>query len=444
MIERRISSKGSSWKGPFVVVTSLFFMWGFITVLVDALIPRLKDVFELELWQAGLVQFAWFGAYGLVSIPGGNLIERIGYKRGILVGLGLAGLGCLLFYPAAATRLYLIFLLALFVVASGITILQVAANPYIAVLGEEKGASSRLNLAQAFNSLGTTIAPLFDPGFLISYRNLTADEQGALSALDLEQYRSAEAAAVQGPFVGLAMAFTLLALLLSRVQLPQILSSGGGGRSYREVLRNKRLLGGAMGIFVYVGAEVAIGSYMVNYGLDLGVASEVLKHPVLRPLVEAAAWLKGGDVSGMDAKAAIGALLTFYWGGAMVGRFVGSGLMQRWAPGKILGLFASFAAMLVVASAVSSGILALVFLLAVGLMNSVMFPTIFTLGIEELGELKPLGSGLLCTAIVGGAFIPPLMGAIAGSGGFALALLLPMVCYAYIAWYGRKCVPSLD
>lgn len=441
MIEKKISSEGSSWRGPFVVVTSLFFMWGFITVLVDALIPRLKDVFELELWQAGLVQFAWFGAYGLVSIPGGNLIERIGYKRGILVGLGLAGLGCLLFYPAANTRLYLIFLLALFVVASGITILQVAANPYIAVLGEEKGASSRLNLAQAFNSLGTTIAPLFAAGLLLSDRILTADEQGALSALDLEQYRVAEAAAVQGPFVGLAMAFALLAVLLSRAQLPQILSSGGGG-TYREVLRNKRLVGGAIGIFVYVGAEVAIGSYMVNYGLDLGVASEVLKHPVLRPMVEAAAWLKGGSAAGMDAKAAIGALLTFYWGGAMLGRFVGSGLMQRWAPGKILGVFASIAATLVVASAMSSGILSLVFLLAVGMMNSVMFPTIFTLGIDELGELKPLGSGLLCTAIVGGAFIPPLMGAIAGSYGFALALLLPMLCYTYIGWYGRNCARS--
>ena len=150
----------SSFRGPFVVVTSLFFMWGFITVMVDAFVPRLKDVFELNLLQAGLVQFAWFAAYGLLSIPGGNLIERIGYKKGILVGLGLAALGCLLFYPAAETRTYALFLLALFVVAGGITILQVAANPYISVLGDPEKASSRLNLAQAFNSLGTTIAPI--------------------------------------------------------------------------------------------------------------------------------------------------------------------------------------------------------------------------------------------------------------------------------------------
>jgi FHS family L-fucose permease-like MFS transporter len=427
----------ASWKGPFVVVTSLFFMWGFITVLVDALIPRLKDVFELELWQAGLVQFAWFGAYGLVSIPGGNLIERIGYKRGILVGLGLAGLGCLLFYPAAGTRMYGIFLLALFVVAAGITILQVAANPYISVLGDSKGASSRLNLAQAFNSLGTTIAPLVAAGWLLSDKILNSAEQESLSVEALETYRMSEASAVQGPFVVLALAFAGLAALIAMARLPQILGSSAEG-TYAQVLRNKRLLGGAIGIFVYVGAEVAIGSYMVNYGLELGVAGEVLKHPVLRPLVDAAAWLKGGDAAGMDAKAAIGALLTFYWGGAMIGRFVGSGLMQRWRPGRILGIFAVVAAFLVLASALTSGIAALTLLLGVGLMNSVMFPTIFTLAIDELGDMKPLGSGVLCTAIVGGAVIPPAMGAMAGSFGFSAALFLPMICYVYIAWYGQS------
>lgn len=433
----------ASWKGPFVVVTSLFFMWGFITVLVDALIPRLKDVFELELWQAGLVQFAWFGAYGLVSIPGGNLIERIGYKRGILVGLGLAGLGCLLFYPAASTRMYGIFLLALFVVAAGITILQVAANPYISVLGDAKGASSRLNLAQAFNSLGTTIAPLVAAGWLLSDRILNSAEQEALTADALEAYRLAEASAVQGPFVMLALAFVGLAVLIGMAKLPQILGNSADG-TYVQVLQNKRLLGGAIGIFVYVGAEVAIGSYMVNYGLDLGVASEVLNHPVLRPLVDAAAWLKGGDATGMDAKAAIGALLTFYWGGAMIGRFVGSGLMHRWRPGMILGIFAACAAGLVLGSACTSGILALTFLLCVGLMNSVMFPTIFTLAIDELGDLKPLGSGVLCTAIVGGAIIPPALGAIAGGYGFSVALVLPMICYLYIAWYGQNSAKSTD
>lgn len=437
MNSTEMKSRGSSWKGPFLVVTSLFFMWGFITVLVDALIPRLKDVFELKLWQAGLVQFAWFTAYGLISIPGGNLIERIGYKKGILVGLGLAGLGCLLFYPAAATRIYGIFLLALFVVASGITILQVAANPYIAVLGEASRASSRLNLAQAFNSLGTTIAPLVAAGWLLSDQILSTSQQSALAPTDLEAYRASEAAAVQGPFMVLALGFVLLALLIGLAKLPAILSNQAEG-TYGQVLKNKQLLLGAIGIFVYVGAEVAIGSYMVNYGLSLGVTDEILAHPVLRKLVEASAWLKGGDVAGMDAKAAIGALLTFYWGGAMIGRFLGSGLMTRWKPQQILSLFALGAASLVLLSSVTSGVLALVLLLGVGLMNSVMFPTIFTVAIEELGDLKPLGSGILCTAIVGGAVIPPAMGFIAESWGFAIALILPLLCYGYISWYGRK------
>jgi len=193
--------------GPFLVVTTLFFMWGFITVLVDALVPRLKAVFELNLWQAGLVQFAWFAAYGLISIPGGNLIERIGYKRGILVGLGLAASGCLLFYPAAESRVYALFLLALFVVAGGITILQVAANPYISVLGDPRKASSRLNLAQAFNSLGTTIAPIIAASFLLSDEIKSTAEQEALTSEALINYRLEEAAAVQGPFVALSMGF---------------------------------------------------------------------------------------------------------------------------------------------------------------------------------------------------------------------------------------------
>jgi FHS family L-fucose permease-like MFS transporter len=268
-------SGGISLRAPFIIVTSLFFMWGFITVMVDALIPRLKDVFELTFLQAGLVQFAWFAAYGLISIPGGNLIERIGYKKGILVGLAIAAMGCLLFYPAAGTRLYPLFLLALFVVAGGITILQVAANPYISVLGDPKRASSRLNLAQAFNSLGTTIAPIVAAGFLLSDQILNSDQQKLLSETDLEAYRLAEASAVQGPFVALALGFLLLAVLMALSKLPRILGGHPDG-GYAKVLQNKRLRFGAIGIFVYVGAEVAIGSYMVSYGLELGVDGHVL------------------------------------------------------------------------------------------------------------------------------------------------------------------------
>ena len=420
-------------------MTSLFFMWGFITVLVDALIPRLKDVFELTYLQAGLVQFAWFTAYGIISIPGGRLIKRLGYKNGILIGLSLAAIGCLIFYPAASTRLFALFLLALFVVASGITILQVAANPYISVLGPEEGASSRLNLAQAFNSLGTTIAPIISATYLLSDTVKSGAEQAALAPDALEAYRSAEAGAVQVPFVLLALAFLLLAGIIWRIALPRILEDqGSSDRSLADVFSNGRLRAGALGIFVYVGAEVALGSYMVNYGLNLNVHELMQSSPLLERMAGLAAAIKGQSVADMDPKGKLGVLLTFYWGGAMVGRFIGAALMQKVRPGLMLGIFATLAVAMVISSATTTGLAALLFLLGVGLCNSIMFPTIFTLGIEQLGDAKPQGSGILCTAIVGGAVIPPAFGALVDSSGFGLALLLPALCYAYIAGFGFR------
>jgi len=414
-------------------------MWGFITVLVDALIPRLKDVFELTYLQAGLVQFAWFTAYGIISIPGGRLIKRLGYKNGILIGLSLAAIGCLIFYPAASTRLFALFLLALFVVASGITILQVAANPYISVLGPEEGASSRLNLAQAFNSLGTTIAPIISATYLLSDTVKSGAEQAALAPDALEAYRSAEAGAVQVPFVLLALAFLLLAGIIWRIALPRILEDqGSSDRSLADVFSNGRLRAGALGIFVYVGAEVALGSYMVNYGLNLHVHELMQSSPLLERMAGLAAAIKGQSVADMDPKGKLGVLLTFYWGGAMVGRFIGAALMQKVRPGLMLGIFATLAVAMVISSATTTGLAALLFLLGVGLCNSIMFPTIFTLGIEQLGDAKPQGSGILCTAIVGGAVIPPAFGALVDSSGFGLALLLPALCYAYIAGFGFR------
>ena len=431
----------SAVRGPFIVVTTLFFMWGFITVMVDAFVPRLKDVFELNMLKAGLVQFAWFAAYGLLSIPGGNLIERIGYKRGILVGLGMAALGCLLFYPAAETRIYALFLLALFVVAGGITILQVAANPYISVLGAPEKASSRLNLAQAFNSLGTTIAPIVAASFLLSDQILTTQEQSALSLEQLNAYRVGEAAAVQGPFVALALGFLLLAGLIGMSKLPRILGGNLSG-GMAKVWSNRTLRYGALGIFVYVGAEVALGSYMVGYGLELGADRVIRDSSGLATMAEIAASIGGKSLQGMDAKGLIGALLTFYWGGAMIGRFVGSFLMQRIAPRRLLGWFAIGASALIAISIASSGVTALLALIGVGMFNSIMFPTIFTLGIGELGDLKPLGSGVLCTAIVGGAFIPPTMGALADGFGFAVALMVPLICYGYILFFANRIAKS--
>lgn len=431
-------------RGAFVAVTSLFFMWGFITVLVDALIPRLKEVFELTFLQAGLVQFAWFAAYGVLSIPGGNLISRIGYQRGILVGLATAGMGCLLFYPAAATRLYPLFLLALFVVAGGITVLQVAANPYISVLGPEESASARLNLSQAFNSFGTTIAPVVAASLLLGDQILGSEAIQSLPEAERLAYFAAEASAVQVPFVVLALSFFALAGIVGIIQLPKILgdASAEGARNYAQVFRDRKLRFGALAIFVYVGAEVALGSYMVNYGMSLDIVEDIQSNGVLGAMASLAALIKGIDVASLDAKGVLGALLTFYWGGAMVGRFAGSGMMGRVSPFRLLALAAVCAAGLIGASIAASGVAALLLLLGVGFFNSIMFPTIFTLAIEDLGEGKPQGSGLLCTAIVGGAFIPPAVGALVDGMGFHAAFLLPMVCYAYIAWYAGRLVPS--
>ena len=437
------SDAGRSLRGAFVAVTSLFFMWGFITVLVDALIPRLKEVFELTFLQAGLVQFAWFAAYGILSIPGGNLIARIGYQRGILVGLATAGLGCLLFYPAAATRMYPLFLLALFVVAGGITLLQVAANPYISVLGPEESASARLNLSQAFNSFGTTLAPLVAASFLLGDQILSSDAIQALTESERLAYYAGEASAVQVPFVWLALAFFALAGVVGVIALPRILGEGPeAGASYARVLVNKKLLFGALGIFVYVGAEVALGSYMVNYGLSLDIVDDIKTSGLLGGMAGIAAFIKGVDVSGLDAKGILGALLTFYWGGAMIGRFAGSALMQHVAPSTLLAGAAASALTLIGFSIATSGVTALLLMLAVGFCNSIMFPTIFTLAIEDLGDGKPQGSGVLCTAIVGGAFVPPAVGALVDSSGFALAFVLPMLCYLYIAWYSGRLVPQ--
>ena len=437
------SISGRNLRGAFVAVTSLFFMWGFITVLVDALIPRLKDVFELTFLQAGLVQFAWFAAYGLLSIPGGNLISKIGYQRGILVGLATAGLGCLLFYPAAATRLYPLFLLALFVVAGGITVLQVAANPYISVLGPEASASARLNLSQAFNSFGTTIAPVVAASFLLGDQILSGEAIDALAEAERQTYFVAEAAAVQVPFILLALAFFLLAGVVGVIKLPKILGHQDeeNRTSYAQVFQNRKLRFGALAIFVYVGAEVALGSYMVSYGLSLDILEDIQSSEVLGAMAGVAAFIKGIDVSGLDAKGVLGALLTFYWGGAMLGRFAGSGLMGWVSPSRLLAAAGLCAVVLIGVSISWSGVPALLSLLGVGFFNSIMFPTIFTLAIEDLGEGKPQGSGLLCTAIVGGAFIPPAVGALVDGASFEVAFLLPLVCYAYIAWYAGRLVP---
>lgn len=428
------TSSANRYVIPFAVVTILFFMWGFITVLVDSLIPRLKMVFELTYFQAGLIQFAFFGAYFLVSIPGGRLISRIGYKRGVVAGLSLMAIGCMLFYPAASVRVYGLFLAALFVLASGMTILQVAANPYVVALGPASSASARLNLSQAFNSLGTTIAPFFGSLLLLGSVVLSAEQQAALTEAERMAYVAEEAAAVQTPFLLLAGALLLLAVFFALFKLPSILDTdSASGSTLRETFKHLPLRFGAFGIFAYVGAEVAIGSYLVNYFLTLDLPSLAIEHPGVRGL---ATFLAGDSPDQLEPTRVAGSFLGLYWGGAMVGRFLGSALMVWIRPGRLMGIYALVNVSLLILTATSGGLFAVFTALAIGLFNSIMFPTIFSLAIGDLGDATAQGSGILCTAIVGGAIIPPLYGALADTVGLSLAFLLPAVCYLYISWYG--------
>lgn len=434
-----MSKQNKNFRSAFIIVTVLFFMWGFITVLVDALIPRLRDVFELSYFEAGLVQFSFFTAYFVFSIPGGSLISKIGYKKGVIVGLIAMGAGCLLFYPAASFRVFPIFLVALFVLAGGITILQVAANPYVAALGPEETSSSRLNLSQAFNSLGTTIAPLVSAAFILSNTVMGSEEVAALSGAQQTAYYQAEASAVQGPFMVLAGVLLVLAIAFALFNLPKILEGDDDkSGSYKRALKIKHLMFGALGIFVYVGAEVAIGSYLVNYFLDLDVEALVEGSAIMTTIAAGlSAVFSDTDIADMNPSQLAGMYVFFYWGGAMVGRFIGSGLLQKLEAGNLLSVYAGVNIMLLVISMSTGGLIAFWSILCIGLFNSIMFPTIFTLAIKGINENTAQGSGILCTAIVGGAIIPPLYGAIADSFGLQIALLVPALCYLYIMWYGK-------
>jgi FHS family L-fucose permease-like MFS transporter len=381
-----------------VVLTSLFFMWGLITSLNDILVPHLKAIFTLSYVQAMLIQFCFFGAYFVTSLPYGYLVERVGYRAGIIIGLVTAGIGCIGFYPAAALPSYPLFLAALFVLACGITLLQVAANPYVAALGPSETSASRLNLTQAFNSLGTTIGPLLGASLILSVGG-----------------EGSEVKTVQLPYLVLAGLLIIIALVFAQFKLPVVSGDTGAGQDAApsgSLFQQSHLVLGVIGIFMYVGAEVSIGSFLVNY--------------MMNP-----------DVGGLTEGAA-GKHLSLYWGGAMVGRFVGSALLQKFKPGTVLAVNAACAAALLLIAIASSGAVSMWAVLAIGLFNSIMFPTIFTLAIAKLGPRTGEGSGVLCMAIVGGAIVPVVMGFFADRIGIRLAYIVPVLCYAYIVFYGLK------
>jgi FHS family L-fucose permease-like MFS transporter len=401
----------TSYRGPLMVVTTLFFMWGFLTCLNDILVPHLKPIFDLTYFRVMLIQFAFFGAYFLFSIPSAKIIDWIGYQRSMVVGLLTMGLGAFLFVPAASVPSYPLFLGALIVLAAGITCLQVAANPYVTVLGKPETASSRLNLTQAFNSLGTFLAPFFGGLFILSAAPKTIEEIRALAPDALQAYRLHEAATVKAPYVGLGITLVLLAIAIGSFKLPKIPQAQHqlGEKVNDSIWKHPNLIFGAIGIFVYVGAEVSIGSFLVNY----------FSQP---------------DIGGMTEKVAAG-FVAFYWGGAMVGRFIGSGLLQKMKTGHLLGICAVCAAALVSISMLATGHAAMWTIIAVGFFNSIMFPSIFTLGVAELGPLTGDGSGIMIMAIVGGALIPVAQGAIADRIGIHHAFFLPVICYLYILYF---------
>lgn len=418
----RTATKGNlNYTPALTVLTSLFFMWGFLTCLNDILIPHLKAVFTLNYAEAMLIQFSFFAAYFIVSLPSGIIVEKIGYKKGIITGLITAGIGCLAFYPAAGMQSYILFLVALFILASGITLLQVAANPYVAILGKSETAASRLNLTQAFNSVGTTIAPYLGSLIILSVAVKSVEEIKKMSQTDLSAYQLTQASAVQVPYIWLAAALFIIAGVFAIVKLPHIeassiASSGGEGKNlelqHESAWHFRHLILGAVGIFVYVGAEVSIGSFLVNY----------ISHK---------------DVLGIAANQAA-KFVSFYWGGAMVGRFIGSAVQRKIKPGIVLTFNAVFAILLVITSMLSLGYLAMWSILLVGLFNSIMFPTIFTLAIDGLGKHTGQASGILCMAIVGGAVIPVVQGFIADNIGIHHAFILPVLCYMFIMYYGLK------
>ena len=441
-----IKNKKVNYKSALALLTSLFFMWGFITCLNDILIPHLKALFDMNYTMTMLIQFTFFGAYFVMSLPAGWLVGKIGYKNGIILGLIITGIGALLFFPASTFISYGMFLGGFFVLASGITVLQVAANPYVAILGSPETASSRLNLTQAFNSLGTTVAPIFGSMLILANNVENATEK---------------AATVQIPYFAIAATLFVIAAIFVFAKLPIIKEQRKKDNISGSAWQYRHLMLGAIAIFVYVGAEVSIGSFMINFFSQDSIAS----------------------LSETDAAKYV----ALYWGGAMLGRFFGAVSMSdinsnkkniytfliaifsfllAWyitaqinlaaiffifvilnivavkigknKANKTLAVFAIAALGLVILTVLLKGEFAMWTLVAVGLFNSIMFPTIFTLSINGLGKHTSQGSGILVMAIVGGALIPLIMGGLADTIGLHSSFLITIICYAYIVYFGLK------
>ncbi len=414
--ESNVISNRQSNHAAIGVVSTLFFLFGFITCLNDILIPHLKEVFSLSYTKAMLVQFTFFGAYFILSWPASKLISRYGYKKSFIIGLFLTALGCVSFVFSSMILTYMSFLISLFILASGIVTLQVAANPYLTIIGRPERASSRLIFSQGLNSLGTTIAPIIGAVLIFSVALISKDDLLKLNDTEVAAYHVAQASAVQVPYFGLTCFVILIAIALSFFKFPANKSVENSFNTEKiqsfRFFDHPKLALGTVAIFAYVGAEVAIGSLMVNF-----IASP--------------------NIGNMSLKEA-GSCLTFYWGGLMVGRFIGSYVTTKIQPNKVLLIHATMASLLVIFTIFGSGYFALISILAVGLFNSIMFPTIFVLSTQNLGKFMEKGSGIICMAIVGGAIIPMIQGYIAQSVNLSFSYIIPLICYIYIAIFALK------
>ena len=415
------SGQGTSgtYTAALSMVTVLFFFWGFVTSLNDILIPHLKNIFDLNYTKIMLIQFAFFTGYFLFSLPAAKIVDTLGYKKTMVIGLITMAVGAFGFLPAAMIPSYPFFLAALMIVAGGMTALQVSANAYVVVLGNPDTASSRLNLSQAFNSFGTFIGPALGGFFILSAAPKSAEVLRAMSTQALHDYRVQEVSSVKMPYIVIGLSLLLFAILIGLFKLPPM-AQAERHRAAGSIWKYPHLILGAVGIFVYVGAEVSIGSFLINYFAE----------PSIGNLTQQAA----------------SRYVSLYWGCAMVGRFIGSAILQKVKAGTLLGTFAVGAMALVATSMIATGHVAMWSIIFVGFFNSIMFPTIFALGLAKLGPLTGDGAGLLIAAIVGGAIIPVAQGWIADHIGVHHAFVLPVICYAYIVYYGlrgsRPVVPS--
>ena len=409
-LDANVQPLTTNTRSALTLLASLFFMWGFITVINNTLLPHLRSVFDLTYTQTTWIESVWFIAYFFASIPSAKLIERIGYKYSMVIGLMIMAAGALLMIPAARIPSYGVVLAALFVIAAGITLLQVAANPYVAVIGPPESSSSRLNLVQAFNSMGTTFAPLFG-GYLILSRSASGNVEGGAAALSMEQ-RLADAQSVQLPYFIVAMVLVVLAIVIARYKLPDLNAQArrvdAAERKNHSLWKHRNLILGIPAIFIYLIAEIGVSNLFINF--------------VSSPEI--------GNLTHSDASH----YLFLLWGGMMVGRFAGSQLMRSFSAENVLACARIGAFVVMMITVFATGKLAMWSLISVGLFHSIMFPTIFTLGIRGLGPLTEEGSGLLIMAIAGGALVV-LQGKLADAFGLQWSFLLTAICELYVLFY---------